>query len=148
MTSKLSLSVCCYNSNRNWPRLYSKQNIQEFVQELAPVLRILFEGYFNSLILWRLITTVDWERSTAYRSDVYPCKVLEGFTCAVWLHRCLTRSILANMRVRDIPPLTHWYTYSRQCMKQQIRKIVVLGSFLLITQMVLIWLIIAFLGIF
>ena len=40
-------------------------------------------------MLWRLITaepnsqdlptTVDWERSMAYCSDMYPCKVLEGF---------------------------------------------------------------------
>lgn len=26
-----------------------------------------------------LSTTVEWEQSTAYRSDMYPCKVLEGF---------------------------------------------------------------------
>ena len=40
----LSLSLCCYNSNRNWPRVYSKQNIQEFVQELAPVFKDFIWG--------------------------------------------------------------------------------------------------------
>lgn len=44
LRSSLSLSLCCYNSNRNWPRLYPKQNIQEFVQELAPVFRDFIWG--------------------------------------------------------------------------------------------------------
>ena len=109
------------------PDFIPNRIVKEFVQELAPVFRDIHNLYLRatSLMLWRLITaepnsqdlstTMDWERSTAYHSDVYPCKV---FTHAVWLRRCLTRSILANISERDIPPLTYWYIYSRQCMKQ------------------------------